>query len=204
MAGFTLAILFGVTGLALNHQDFGLSEPRIDKSQIALDKNLLDHPDQAALEQHVRQQFGIRSPSTDYHEDPDQIQMTFAAPGARTVVTINRADGRAEVEKESRGFLGRLGDLHKGFDTGKVWYWTIDVAALLIVVSSLTGIITLLALRASPPRRLHGRRARRVDGSRDLRAGFRNDGELTVRHIAGVSSMTTQQSGRLITRDRQS
>ena len=74
--------------------------------------------------------------------------MTFAVPGARTVVTINRADGRAEVEKESRGFLGRLGDLHKGFDTGKVWYWTIDVAALLIVISSLTGIVTLLALRA--------------------------------------------------------
>ena len=74
--------------------------------------------------------------------------MTFAAPGARTVVTINRADGRAEVEKENRGFLGKLGDLHKGFDTGRVWFWTIDVAALLIVVSSLTGIVTLLALRA--------------------------------------------------------
>ena len=43
--------------------------------------------------------------------------------------------------------MGRLGDLHKGFDSGTVWYWTIDVAALLIVTSSLTGIITLLALR---------------------------------------------------------
>jgi uncharacterized protein len=74
--------------------------------------------------------------------------MTFAAPGVRTLVTVNRADGSAEVEKESRGFLGRLGDLHKGLDTGKVWYWTIDVAAMLIVISSLTGIITLLALRA--------------------------------------------------------
>ena len=50
-------------------------------------------------------------------------------------------------EKESRGFLGKLGDLHKGFDTGRVWYWTIDAAAMLIVISSLTGIITLVALR---------------------------------------------------------
>jgi len=62
-------------------------------------------------------------------------------------VTINRKDGRAEIEKESRGLLGRLGDLHKGFDSGNVWYWTIDVAAVLIVVSGLTGIVTLLALR---------------------------------------------------------
>ena len=147
MAGLTLALLFGLTGLALNHQDFGLSDPKTSTSQITLDRTLVDHPDQAALEQHLRQQLGFRSPSTDYHDDPDQIQMTFAAPGARTVVTIDRKDGKAEVEKESRGFMGRLGDLHKGFDSGTVWYWTIDVAALLIVVSSMTGIVTLLALR---------------------------------------------------------
>jgi len=148
MAGLTLAVLFGVTGLALNHQDFGLSEPRIVKSEIVLDKNLVAQSNQATLERYLRTQLGIRSPSTDYHDDADQIQVTYAAPGARTLVTINRADGRAEVEKETRGFLGRLGDLHKGLDSGKVWYWTIDAAALLIVVSSLTGIVTLIALRA--------------------------------------------------------
>jgi hypothetical protein len=148
MAGLTLAVLFGVTGLALNHQDFGFSNPRLTKSEAVLDKSLLAHADQAAIERHLRDTLGIHSTATDYHDDADQIQVTYAAPGARTVVTINRRDGRAEIEKESRGFLGRLGDLHKGFDTGRVWYWTIDVAALLIVVSSLTGIVTLLALRA--------------------------------------------------------
>jgi len=148
MAGFTLAFLFGATGLALNHQDFGLSDPRTAKTAISVDRKLLDHPNQAALEQRLREQLGIRSFATDYHEDPDQIQMTFAVPGARTVATINRGDGRAEIEQESRGVLGRLGDLHKGLDSGNVWYWTIDVAALLIVISSMTGIVTLLALRA--------------------------------------------------------
>lgn len=148
MAGFTLALLFGATGLTLNHQDFGFSDPRTAKTDITVDKKLLNNPDQAVVEQRLREQLGIRSSATDYHEDPDQIQLTFAVPGARTVVTINRKDGRADIEKESRGFLGRLGDLHKGFDTGKVWYWTIDVAALLIVFSSMTGIVTLLALRA--------------------------------------------------------
>ena len=148
MAGFTLALLFGVTGLTLNHQNFGFSEPRIAGSEIIMDQNLVDNPDQAALEQCVRQKLGLRSPATDYHDDPDQIQMTFAVPGARTVVTINRVDGRGQVERESRGFLGKLGDLHKGFDTGSAWYWTIDVAAVLLVISSLTGMVTLVALRA--------------------------------------------------------
>ena len=148
MAGFTLALLFGVTGLTLNHQDFGFSEPRIARSEIIVDQNLVDNPDQAALEQCVRQKLGLRAPATDYHDDPDQIQVTFAVPGARTVVTINRFDGRGQVERESRGFLGKLGDLHKGFDTGSAWYWTIDVAAVLLVISSLTGMVTLVALRA--------------------------------------------------------
>jgi uncharacterized protein len=148
MAGFTLALLFAVTGLTLNHQDFGWSEPRVETSSLTIDENLVSNPDQAALEKFIREKLGIRSPATDYHEDPDEIQVTFAAPGKRTVVTINRADGSGTLEKEQRGFLAKLDDLHKGSDAGSVWYWTIDIAALLLVVSSLTGMVTLLALRA--------------------------------------------------------
>ena len=147
MAGLTLAVLFGATGLTLNHQEFGLSNPQITKSEVTLDQSLVAHADQATIEHHLGDKLGIRSLSTDYHDDADQIQVTYASPGARTVVTINRKDGTTEIEKESRGFLGKLGDLHKGFDSGRVWYWTIDVAAVLIVVSSMTGIVTLMALR---------------------------------------------------------
>src|SRR6476620_2242409 len=123
MAGFTLALLFGVTGLTLNHEDFGLGEPKISKSEISIDKTLLDNPEQAAIEQCVREKLRIQSSATDYHDDAEQIQITFAVPGARTVVTINRQDGKADVEKESRGFFGKLDDLHKGFDSGRVWSW---------------------------------------------------------------------------------
>jgi hypothetical protein len=147
-AGFTLALLFGITGLTLNHQDFGLSNPKTSRFEIPLDKDVVNNQDQGRLEAVVRQKLGIRSRVTDYHDDPDQIEMTFATPGARTVVTINRADGTAQVEKENRGFLEKLGDLHKGFDTGGVWSWTIDVAAIVLVISSLTGMVTLVALRA--------------------------------------------------------
>lgn len=148
MAGFTLAFLFGLTGLTLNHQDFGFSDPKIHKSEITLDKELVTYPDQSEIEKRLRKQLGIRSPATDYREDPGQIEVTFAAPGARTVVTIDRQDATAQVEEESRGLLGKLDDLHKGLDSGPAWFWTIDVAALALVISSLTGIITLIALRA--------------------------------------------------------
>src|ERR1700747_3713285 len=94
MAGFTLALLCGATGLTLNHQDFGLSSPRVSTSEIVLDKSTISTAGKAGIDELVRQKLEIRSPLTDYHDDADQIEMTFAAPGSRTLVTINRADGR--------------------------------------------------------------------------------------------------------------
>ena len=148
MAGFTLVLLFAVTGLTLNHEDFGWSQPITSRSTITLPAEILAHPDQASLGQHLRAALGVRSPVTDYREDADQIQVTMAAPGHRTVVTVNRTDRTAEVESVTRGLLGKLDDLHKGFDSGRAWYWTIDVTAVLLTLSALTGMVTLVSLRA--------------------------------------------------------
>jgi hypothetical protein len=147
MAGFTLVLLFAVTGLTLNHQDFGWSQPQIAMSEVALPPDLVDHPSSEAIGRHLSDTIGVRSPVTDYHEDPDQIQITFAAPGRRTLVTIDRPARKGTVESETRGFLGKLDDLHKGFDSGRPWFWIIDITAILLTISSLTGMITLLSLR---------------------------------------------------------
>jgi hypothetical protein len=148
MAGFTLVLLFAMTGLTLNHEDFGLSRPKTTKSAITLTADVLDHPERSALGQRLREMLGIQSPVTDYREDPDQIQMTFAAPGHRTVVTVNRTQRTGEVETETRGLLGKLDDLHKGFDSGPAWSWVIDLTAVLLTLSAVTGMITLVSFRA--------------------------------------------------------
>jgi hypothetical protein len=148
MSGFTLVLLFAVSGLTLNHQDFGFGNPKVTTTSIALPMALLTTPDRTAIGNQLKGAIGIRSEITDYHEDPDQIQVIFAVPGKRTLVTISRADGRSEVESETRGMLGTIDDLHKGFDSGRAWYWIIDITAVLLTISSLTGMITLLALRA--------------------------------------------------------
>ena len=147
MAGFTLVLLFAITGLTLNHQDFGWSNPDITTRTISLPKELLESPDRAAISGYLQETLGVRSPVTDYREDESEIQVIFAAPGKRTLVTISRADHMGEVEAENRGLLGRLDDLHKGFDAGTVWYWLIDFSAILLTVSSLTGMVTLFSLR---------------------------------------------------------
>jgi hypothetical protein len=148
MAGFTLVLLFGVTGLTLNHEDFGWSQPITSRSTITVPAETLAHPDQAALGRYLQDALSIRSPMTDYREDPDQIQVTMAAPGHRTVVTVNRAERTADVESVTRGLLGKLDDLHKGFDSGRAWYWIIDLTAILLTLSALTGMVTLVSFRA--------------------------------------------------------
>jgi hypothetical protein len=91
--------------------------------------------------------LNLRTPLSGYREDDQQIQATFAAPGHRTVVTIDRAAHKGDVESEARGLLGKLDDLHKGFDSGPVWYWIIDLTAVLLTISALSGMMTLAGLR---------------------------------------------------------
>jgi len=148
MAGFALTLLFAVTGLTLNHQDFGHGIPQIENSTIEIPRALTEQPSSTSIGKHLQTTLGIPGPVTDYHEDLEQIQITFAAPGHRTVVTIEREQHMAQVERETRGTLGKFDDLYKGFDSGRVWYWMIDFAAVLLTISALTGMITLLSLRA--------------------------------------------------------
>jgi hypothetical protein len=147
MAGFVLTLLFAITGLTLNHQDFGASEPAVTMSSIALPADVATRGGADVVGPWLKGNLGITTPLSDYKEDERQIQATFAAPGHRTVVTIDRAARTADVETETRGLLGKLDDLHKGFDSGPVWYWIIDIAAVLLTISALTGMMTLLGLR---------------------------------------------------------
>jgi len=47
----------------------------------------------------------------------------------------------------SQGFMGFVNDLHKGRDAGKTWLLLIDIAAILMVLISLTGLTLLLFIK---------------------------------------------------------
>jgi hypothetical protein len=59
----------------------------------------------------------------------------------------SRATSRRGGNRNS-GLLGKLDDLHKGFDSGRARYWIIDLAAILLTLSALTGMVTLVSFRA--------------------------------------------------------
>ena len=60
---------------------------------------------------------------------------------------IDRTTGAYDLTKTSAGFVGIINDLHKGRDTGPIWSVVIDIAAILMTLVSLTGMILLLFIR---------------------------------------------------------
>jgi uncharacterized protein len=147
MAGFALTLLFALTGLTLNHQDFGAGEPVLTTSMVDVPADLSARGGEDVVAPWLKGQMNISMPLSSYRADEQQIQATFAAPGHRTVVTIDRQAHTGQVESETRGLLGKLDDLHKGFDSGPVWYWIIDLTAVLLTISALSGMMTLAGLR---------------------------------------------------------
>ncbi|MDY6925441.1 MAG: PepSY-associated TM helix domain-containing protein, partial [Pseudomonadota bacterium] len=81
----------------------------------------------------------------------DEIYIALAEPGGDGWLTIDRATGEALRERTTRGWVAWLNDLHKGRNTGPVWYWFIDVFAAACVVFAVTGFaLALMHARQRP------------------------------------------------------
>jgi hypothetical protein len=77
----------------------------------------------------------------------DEIYVALPMPGGDGWITIDRATGETTKEITSQGWIAYVNDLHKGRNTGKVWFWFIDVFAAACVVFAVTGL-TLLWLHS--------------------------------------------------------
>ena len=81
----------------------------------------------------------------------DEIYVALPTPGGDGWLTIDRATGEALHERTTRGAVAWLNDLHKGRNTGPVWYWFIDVFAAACVVFAVTGFaLTWMHARQRP------------------------------------------------------
>ncbi len=149
LIGFLLFVFFGVTGVLLNHDSFGLD--RVQRTVVPVKLVVPKGASREAVIEQVRQAHQIRQPITQVSGTADDFEATFASPGRR--VQVNLRQGEGELTMESRGWAGVINDLHKGADSGKLWRWVLDIASVLLAASSVTGVILLLSL---PKRRAWG------------------------------------------------
>lgn len=153
LSAFFMFLFFAVTGVMLTHDSFGMDQMVATNGAGKIAADVAMKGDPAAVEAAVRAAFHITVPLANFNLADDEIEITFAGPARRAQVFIDRASGEAQTTFEDRGFVGLMADLHKGAETGWAWRALLDVVSVWIALSSITGVIMLLAM---PKRRALG------------------------------------------------
>jgi hypothetical protein len=152
MFSFVVVLFFSITGLTLNHAEYFQSSVKTSEQKGSLDSFWVNAPDTLKIQklqvvEFFRNKYGVKGAVADFRIDESEISVSFKGPGYEADVFIERATGAYELTQTKAGLIGFLNDLHKGRDTGKTWFWIIDIAAILMVIISLTGLILLLYIK---------------------------------------------------------
>ena len=141
MFGLLAILFFSVTGIMLNHEDwFGFSEPVTRKTEGSFPAALIKEPDKLAVVEKLRKDFGATGALNSFEVQDDQLYIVFKSPARRFEATIHRPGGHIEMSFETYGMAGRIAELHRGIDSGPVWSYVIDISAVLLIITSLTGL----------------------------------------------------------------
>lgn len=146
-------ILFAGTGITLNHAAQIPAEPVTKETTATLPAPLLERlkafpaettdPAPDAVARWVSSELGAQVAGKPTETTSAEIYVALPAPGGEGWVTIDRESGLTTRVNTSRGAVAWLNDLHKGRNTGPVWYWFIDVFAVACAVFAITGLALL-------------------------------------------------------------
>ncbi len=153
LSAFAMFLFFAVTGVMLTHDSFGLDVVKTTEAMGSISVSIAKSTDENAIIAAVRSALKITMPVTQFNPSDDEIEVDFAGPSRRAQIFIQRDSGEARATFENRGVVGLMADLHKGAETGWAWRYVLDITSVWIALSSITGMIMLLAL---PKRRRLG------------------------------------------------
>ncbi|MBL6765582.1 MAG: PepSY-associated TM helix domain-containing protein [Verrucomicrobiae bacterium] len=136
-----LVLFFGVTGFMMNHpESFGFGEVRIEQFDARMPVGLCVGGDRLALVEFLRKTYGIGGLVQTYEIEADRIRVSFAAAGRRAEVGIDPASGKTHIRLETKGLAAILSAVHAGEHTGRLGRRVIDVAAVSLILVSLSGL----------------------------------------------------------------
>lgn len=154
MLGLGSLCFFSVTGLTLNHPDWLLGAKRhaqtlagtMDASWLARggDEKAVD---KLKVVEYLRRVHGLHGLVDDFRVEPTECSVVFKGPGSSADVSVERATGKYQGNLLSEGYVALINDLHKGRHTGPAWALVIDIVAVLLTLSAVSGIWLLLYVR---------------------------------------------------------
>lgn len=145
-------LLFAITGITLNHAAQIQVTPHVETIEAGVPDELLQQlmiPDEEKaplpenLVQWLSAKHGIRTQERLAEWSDEEIYVSLPRPGGDAWLTIDITSGELFYEKTERGWISYFNDLHKGRNTGVVWFWFIDVFAVACVIFCITGLVLL-------------------------------------------------------------
>lgn len=151
MASFFIVLFFAVTGITLNHPDWGSHSVRTRqlkgfvagaRAPVTVDSAAQQQSVVAALQakEHLHGRID------DLKNEDSVLTYSYRAPGYSADVLIDGRTGAYSVVEVRNGLLAVINDLHKGRDSGAIWKWFIDISAALLALVSFTGLVILFFL----------------------------------------------------------
>ncbi len=140
-------MFFSVTGVTLNHPEWGPDSAREISREGSLPIGLLNpEVDKLAVAERLRAEHGLRGVVDEFRIDENECSVVWKGPGYTADAVMRRTDGEYMLRVGDEGAFGFVNDLHKGRGTGRGWARVIDVSgiALGIVAASGLGLVWFL------------------------------------------------------------
>ena len=144
-------LLFSFTGITLNHAADIPATPQTVTLTMTLDGDgfdaLANQPEDGVTEQlpretirALRSGIGVNTSGREAEWTDFDVYVGLPRPGGDAWLAIERETGAVEYERTTRGAISWLNDLHKGRNTGTVWFWFIDIFSVAAILFCLTGL----------------------------------------------------------------
>ncbi len=147
-------LLFAFTGITLNHAGQIEGKPVVTQIEKVMPQDLLAQLGEAPPEGQTKI---LPKPVADWLEketgapvsrrtgewsDTD-VYVGMPKPGGDAWLSVDRETGDVTYENTDRGAISWLNDLHKGRNTGPVWFWFLDIFAAAAILFCITGLVLL-------------------------------------------------------------
>jgi uncharacterized protein len=147
-------LLFAFTGITLNHAAQIEGKPVVVEVSKTLPPDLLAQLGEGPGE---GKSATLPKPVTDWlsketgapisrrtgeWSDAD-VYVGMPKPGGDAWLSIDRETGEVVYENTERGAISWLNDLHKGRNTGTVWFWFLDIFSAAAILFCITGLVLL-------------------------------------------------------------
>lgn len=147
-------LLFAFTGITLNHAGQISAEPVIVEKASVMPAEILVHLSDAPAEgetailpkpvsEWLEKELGAPVSRKAGEWSETEVYVGMPKPGGDAWLSIDRETGDVLYENTDRGVISWLNDLHKGRNTGPVWFWFLDIFSVAAILFCITGLVLL-------------------------------------------------------------